>query len=98
MAVLENWQWYQTGGSNQCAKWQDCCAEGRGQVQRRVPVMVRVGAQGVQVEVGDIGLVQPGEEEGKERYLCCLQLPGGREQRKWSQTLPSGEQQQDEMQ
>lgn len=98
MAVLESWQQYQTGGSNQCATRQDYCTEGPGQVQRRVPVVVRVGAQDIQREVGDPGLVQPGEEEGKERPLCCLQLAGGREQRKWSQTLTSGEQQQDEVQ
>lgn len=49
-------------------------------------------------EVGDCGLVQPGKDERKERSLCCLQLPVGKEQRQWSQTLPSGERQQDEMQ
>lgn len=42
-------------------------------------MMVRAGAQGIHGEVGDIGLVQPGEEERKERSLCCLQPPGGRE-------------------
>ena len=33
------------------------------------------------------GLVQPGEGEAKGELCCCLPLPNGRLQRRWSQTL-----------
>lgn len=37
------------------------------------------------------------EEEGMERTCSCPQMPGQREQRKWTLTLPSGEHQQDDI-